>query len=303
LSLCLALARILKEYRLRSIAIAHYDRERAREAWEMESFPEGEKSEMIELYHAKGLTMENATKAVEALATDHSFFTDLMMSQELEMIEPERPALGIAVIAGAAYLGSSLIVMLLALAGSLTLHFFLTAVAGGMPPAVPQLFRQVVGAIFPTLVKGVTAILPVVYVPFSFKAEVLFSSYLVFFLQRVTNSDAASSAVKLLPLMGLRPDTAPESLTAVYTHRAGILLVSSLLAGFFLVFWLGIAYLLRSAGDQLPSLRARRGTPRGAHARIFAGQIALCAVVCAVLTSWVFLPAFSQTMAMALKAE
>lgn len=297
LAVCSALARVLKEYRLRSVSIAHYDREKARESWELEHHPEGEKNEMVELYESKGLTPLQAKVAVEALSSCHSFFVDLMMSQELEMITPERPALPIAFLAGAAYLAGSSVVLLLAVAGSTALHFALSAITSTDAVASPFASK-----IFPFFVDLASKALPLAFVPFSPAAEVTFASHLVFVIQRLANNDAVSSALKLLPLLGAS-NAASGDPTAVATHRAGLFVLCSLLVSLLLVVWLGTAYLLRAAGDQLPSLQARRGLPPLRHARTFATQIGVCALLCAVMTNWLFVPVLSHTLAMATQAQ
>lgn len=67
----------------------HILKERQREYWEYDSYPEGEKSEMIELYTAKGMSQEDATKIVELMAPHRDFFVDIMMIQELGLIVPD----------------------------------------------------------------------------------------------------------------------------------------------------------------------------------------------------------------------
>jgi DNA damage-binding protein 1 len=59
--------------------------ERQREAWEMENYPEGEVSEMIEIYEEKGLTNADAKLIVETMAKYKEFFVDVMMMHELEL--------------------------------------------------------------------------------------------------------------------------------------------------------------------------------------------------------------------------
>ena len=42
--------------------------ERARETWEFENHPDGEKQELIELYVEKGMSLEDATQVVDIFA-------------------------------------------------------------------------------------------------------------------------------------------------------------------------------------------------------------------------------------------
>lgn len=68
--------------------------ERAREKWECENFLEGERREMVELYHQKGLSLEDAETVVAILSKDTEFFVDIMMVEELNLMpldEDESP--------------------------------------------------------------------------------------------------------------------------------------------------------------------------------------------------------------------
>ena len=68
--------------------------ERARETWEFENHPEGEKQELIELYVEKGLSTEEATQVVEIFATKKEAMVDIMMVEELGLFEDDTPPLG-----------------------------------------------------------------------------------------------------------------------------------------------------------------------------------------------------------------
>merc|ERR1711871_49103 len=63
--------------------------ERAREAWEMENYPEGEIREMIEIYEAKGVSSADAKIILETMAKYKDFFVDHMVVQELELMPPD----------------------------------------------------------------------------------------------------------------------------------------------------------------------------------------------------------------------
>jgi len=57
--------------------------ERAREEWEVENYPEGEKMELEEIYRARGMSREDAHAAVEIIAKDKKAWVDTMMVEEL----------------------------------------------------------------------------------------------------------------------------------------------------------------------------------------------------------------------------
>ncbi|ETW08419.1 hypothetical protein, variant [Aphanomyces invadans] len=66
-----------------------YERERRREMWELDNFPQGEKDEMIELYTARGMTMKDARTVIDLMATYENFFVDTMMIEELHLFPPD----------------------------------------------------------------------------------------------------------------------------------------------------------------------------------------------------------------------
>lgn len=58
-------------------------REREREWWEMQNYPEGEREEMVEIYEQQGLSTEDANVVVDIFQKDPDVFLNLMMVEEL----------------------------------------------------------------------------------------------------------------------------------------------------------------------------------------------------------------------------
>ena len=63
--------------------------EREREEWEVENNPDGEKTEMKEIYIEKGLAEEDATIAVETLSKHPKAWIDIMMVEELGLLDTD----------------------------------------------------------------------------------------------------------------------------------------------------------------------------------------------------------------------
>jgi len=72
---------------------AYYDKERERESWEVEHFPEGEKQEMRQIYLQQGYTEEEATQLVKIKSRNPERWVDTMMIDELSMIRDDRKPL------------------------------------------------------------------------------------------------------------------------------------------------------------------------------------------------------------------
>lgn len=62
-------------------------KERDREAWEVDNFPEGEKKEMKEIYLDKGFSEKKADIIVNTLSENKKAWVDVMMREELGIIE------------------------------------------------------------------------------------------------------------------------------------------------------------------------------------------------------------------------
>jgi VIT1/CCC1 family predicted Fe2+/Mn2+ transporter len=63
--------------------------ERAREQWEVDNYPEGEKKELRELYEAKGIPGADARAMVETVARHPKAWVDIMMVEELGILPEE----------------------------------------------------------------------------------------------------------------------------------------------------------------------------------------------------------------------
>lgn len=77
------------EFLKREEYVALYNREKKREKWECDNYIEGEQKEMVQLYMERGLSHSDAESVIKILSKDISFFVELMMKEELEMIKPD----------------------------------------------------------------------------------------------------------------------------------------------------------------------------------------------------------------------
>jgi VIT1/CCC1 family predicted Fe2+/Mn2+ transporter len=85
----------------------YYQREREREEWEVEHFPDGERLELVELYTGKGYSQDDAETLVAIQSKNKETWVDEMMVQELGLLPDDRrpilsalATLGAFVIAG-----------------------------------------------------------------------------------------------------------------------------------------------------------------------------------------------------------
>jgi VIT1/CCC1 family predicted Fe2+/Mn2+ transporter len=68
----------------------YYARERAREAWEVENFPEGEKEELLEIFRRKGHSEDDAQQLTEIVSRKREHWIDTMMVDELGLTTDDR---------------------------------------------------------------------------------------------------------------------------------------------------------------------------------------------------------------------
>jgi VIT1/CCC1 family predicted Fe2+/Mn2+ transporter len=71
----------------------YYERERQREAWEVEHLPEGERAELYELYRHQGYSEEDAHRLAEIQTRDPQRWVETMMVVELGLLPDERKPL------------------------------------------------------------------------------------------------------------------------------------------------------------------------------------------------------------------
>jgi VIT1/CCC1 family predicted Fe2+/Mn2+ transporter len=71
----------------------YYQRERAREGWEVDHFPDGERAELYELYRNMGYSDEDSRRLVEIKTKNKELWLDAMMIEELGMLKDERKPL------------------------------------------------------------------------------------------------------------------------------------------------------------------------------------------------------------------
>jgi vacuolar iron transporter family protein len=88
----------------------HYAKEREREKREVVEIPEEEKREVAEVFHSYGLSREESTPLVEALAKHPKKWVDFMMRFELGLEKPDpKRALASALTIAASYMAGGLI--------------------------------------------------------------------------------------------------------------------------------------------------------------------------------------------------
>ena len=129
---------------------AYYDKERERELWEVENFPEGEKQEMHEIYLHQGYTPEEATQLVNIKSRKPERWVNAMMIDELGMIRDDRkPMLSGSitfisfVIAGAVPLLIYLVGLFVEVPSSFEISILLSALAlFGLGAAKVRITRQ-----------------------------------------------------------------------------------------------------------------------------------------------------------------
>ena len=95
----------------------YYDRERKREVWEVENYPEGEEAEMLALYRAQGYSEEDAATLVEIKSKNREGWVDEMMVHELGLLPDDRKPILSAVATFSAFLVAGSVPLLVYLLG------------------------------------------------------------------------------------------------------------------------------------------------------------------------------------------
>jgi VIT1/CCC1 family predicted Fe2+/Mn2+ transporter len=95
----------------------YYRKEKARETWEVEHFPDGEKQELVEIYRKQGYSDEEARKLTEIRSRDPRRWVDTMMVDELGLLPDERTPLQSALATYAAFVLAGAIPLLVYLLG------------------------------------------------------------------------------------------------------------------------------------------------------------------------------------------
>lgn len=95
----------------------YYRREREREAWEVEHFPQGEREELIALYKHQGYSPEEAGQLVEIISREKERWVEAMMVDELGLMKDDSNALNNALATFGAFIVAGSVPMLIYFVG------------------------------------------------------------------------------------------------------------------------------------------------------------------------------------------
>jgi VIT1/CCC1 family predicted Fe2+/Mn2+ transporter len=95
----------------------YFDRESARESWEIDHYPEGEKQELLEIYRKQGYSPGDAQKIVKIKTADKKRWLAAMMSEELGLMKDDSSPVSAALVTFVSFV----------LCGSLPLMAYLAA--------------------------------------------------------------------------------------------------------------------------------------------------------------------------------
>jgi VIT1/CCC1 family predicted Fe2+/Mn2+ transporter len=95
----------------------YYQRERQRETWEVENFPDGERAELFEIYLQQGYTEAEAQQMVAIKSRDKVRWVEAMMVEELGMLKDESNPLLNALATLASFIFAGAVPLLIYLVG------------------------------------------------------------------------------------------------------------------------------------------------------------------------------------------
>lgn len=95
----------------------YFAKEREREAWEVDNFPERERTELYEIYLGQGYPDEDARQLVEIKTRDPERWVDTMMVEELGMMKDEGNPLKNGLATLGAFVAAGVVPMLVYLVG------------------------------------------------------------------------------------------------------------------------------------------------------------------------------------------
>ena len=98
----------------------YYDREEAREKWEMENFPEGEKAELVAIYQKQGFADEEAKQMTEIVTKDKKRWLLTMMEDELGLMKSDFNPVRSSLLTFAAFATAGLLPLIVYIIGVFT---------------------------------------------------------------------------------------------------------------------------------------------------------------------------------------
>jgi VIT1/CCC1 family predicted Fe2+/Mn2+ transporter len=98
----------------------YYEKERARESWEVQHFPDGERLELLAIYSKQGYPEADARRMVDVKSRDPKRWVDAMMVEELGLLPDDRTPLRSGLATFLAFVTAGSIPMMVYLVGLLT---------------------------------------------------------------------------------------------------------------------------------------------------------------------------------------
>jgi VIT1/CCC1 family predicted Fe2+/Mn2+ transporter len=115
----------------------YYQKEKSRETWEVENFPEGEKAELAAIYRKQGYSETDSKRLVEIKTRNPGLWVDTMMVEELGMLPDDRTPLRSALATFSAFVLAGSIPLLVYLLGifipiAASTSFFVSLIMSGV---------------------------------------------------------------------------------------------------------------------------------------------------------------------------